>query len=257
MSERDDEQIGRVLGRREVFRLLGLGGAAAIAAACATKVPEALGSAGPERATPAASTSAIAAGGVPGCVVKPALTEGPFFVDEKLDRSDIHTDPSGGAASAGVPLGLAFVVSKVDGTGCLPLEGVTVDVWHCDAAGRYSDEQQDNTVGKKFLRGYQTTDKDGKATFTTIYPGWYQGRTVHIHFKIRTADGKDFTSQLFFDDTLTDQVFAASPYKEKGVRDVRNANDSIFGESNGQLTLAPKTVGDGYEATFDVGLDLS
>jgi protocatechuate 3,4-dioxygenase beta subunit len=178
-------------------------------------------------------------------------------VDEKLNRSDIRSDPTGGNDAEGTPLALTFVVSQVASGGCTPLGGAMVDVWHCDAEGRYSDEQQNDTAGQKFLRGYQTTDKDGTATFTTIYPGWYQGRAVHIHFKIRTSDGRDFTSQLFFDDALSDEVYANSPYKEQGTRDVRNSNDTLFGQSDGQLTLAPKKSGTGHAATFDIGLDLT
>ena len=86
-------------------------------------------------------------------------------------------------------LTLDWVVSQVDGSACIPLEGVLVDVWHCDAAGEYSDVG--NEQGHDFLRGYQHTDANGKATITTIYPGWYQGRAVHIHFKIRTDAGRD------------------------------------------------------------------
>ena len=254
MSTGDDEQIGRLLGRREAVRLLGMAGVAAFGVACGR-------GGGDERAlpsrSPAAPSTPGATSGLPGCVVRPELTEGPFFVDEKLDRSDIRSDPSGGNDADGVPLELTFVVSQVGSAGCTPLVGATVDVWHCDAQGRYSDEEQNGTVGQRFLRGYQTTDRRGHATFTTIYPGWYQGRTVHIHFKIRTADGHDFTSQLFFDDSVTDEVFAKSPYKEKGERDVRNPDDAIFGQSGGQLTLEARTNGATYEAFFPIGLDLS
>jgi len=261
MSGRDDEQIGRVLGRRDVLRLAGLAAAAGMAAACGKGADVALGSPSAGASATFGPTSSAgatgAAGALPSCVAKPALTEGPFFVDEKLNRSDIRSDPSGASNATGVPLTLAFAVSKIDPGGCTPLEGATVDVWHCDAEGRYSDEAQNDTVGQKFLRGYQTTDANGTCAFTTIYPGWYEGRTVHIHFKIRTSDGKDFTSQLFFDDALSDTVFASSPYKEKGARDVRNANDTIFNQSGGKLTLAPTKSSGGYAATFDIGLDLT
>ena len=119
----------------------------------------------------------------------------------------------------GVPLRLVFHVSQVDGRSCKSLTGATVDVWHCDALGVYSDvtDRSFNTVGKKFLRGYQVTDTNGTVELVTIYPGWYQGRTVHIHFKIRTdsASGRDyeFTSQLYFNDSLTEQIHAQPPYR--------------------------------------------
>ncbi len=134
-----------------------------------------------------------------------------------------------------------------------------VDVWHCDAFGIYSDTNElgMQTVGQKFLRGYQITDETGIVRFTTIYPGWYQGRTVHIHFKMRTDAGYDFTSQLFFDDTLTDEVFTQAPYNTRGERNLRNDNDNIFGQSGNQMMLTVNQVETGYETSFDVALDLS
>jgi protocatechuate 3,4-dioxygenase beta subunit len=141
----------------------------------------------------------------------------------------------------------------------VPLEAASVDVWHCDALG-VSDAQDPgfSTKGQKFLRGYQVTDASGKAQFTTIYPGWYQGRAVHIHFKIRNAApaGKafEFTSQLFFNEDLTDQVHAQSPYAQKGQRTLKNDGDMIYRSGGAQLLLDAAKSGDGYAATFDVGL---
>jgi protocatechuate 3,4-dioxygenase beta subunit len=103
-----------------------------------------------------------------------------------------------------------------------------VDIWHCDAFGVYSDAVDPgfNTVGQKFLHGYQITDNNGSVELTTIYPGWYAGRTVHIHFKVRlfagTTQTYSFTSQLYFDDTFTDQVFATqAPYNTRGAHDAQ------------------------------------
>ena len=103
------------------------------------------------------------------------------------------------------------------------------------------------------------TDANGARKFTTIYPGWYQGRAVHIHFKIRTRSGAayEFTSQLFFDDTLTDQVYAQAPYARKGQRTLRNNGDSIYNQGGSQLLLAPTKTADGYAATFDIGIQMS
>jgi len=171
----------------------------------------------------------------------------------------------------GAPLALTFNVTDVGGGKCTPLAGAMVDVWHCDAHGVYSavNDRMSGTdaSSQKFLRGYQVTDAKGTAAFTTIYPGWYRGRTVHIHFKIRTpataalADRRDgtyeFTSQLFFDEALSDRVYAQAPYAGKGRRDTTNARDGIFRESGGQLLLAVAPSGAGYAASFDIGLDLS
>jgi protocatechuate 3,4-dioxygenase beta subunit len=198
------------------------------------------------------------------CVVRPAETEGPYFVDEMLNRSDIRIDPSDGSVVDGLPLYLTFRVSQMSANTCTPLEGAQVDVWHCDSRGWYSDETDPgfDTLGQKWLRGYQVTDADGTAAFTTIYPGWYLGRTVHIHFKIRTDPASDtgyeFTSQLFFDDALTDEVFQQEPYAAKGTRNTRNANDGIYANGGDQLLLnLVKQDDGGYAAIFDIALDLS
>jgi protocatechuate 3,4-dioxygenase beta subunit len=255
----DDRPIGSILTRREMLVLLG---GSALVAACAPSTSSSPTTVATQAAARTAAASASAAAVVPSCVVRPALTEGPYFVDEKLNRSDIRSDPSTNAVKPGVQLALTFLVSKVSGTSCAALASATVDVWHCDAVGVYSDATDPSfgsTKGTKFLRGYQTTDANGLAKFTTIWPGWYQGRAVHVHFKIRTtaANGQvlDFTSQLFFDETMNDQIFAQPPYSQKGgAGRLRNEGDGIFQGSRGRLTLAPTKTVDGYAATFDIGL---
>lgn len=197
----------------------------------------------------------------PTCIVRPEQTEGPYFVDERLNRSDIRVDPSDGSIREGVLLYLRFNVTQITPSACTFLQGVYVDVWHCDAAGDYSDIQSEGTLGKKFLRGYQVTNALGAVEFLTIYPGWYSGRTVHIHFKIRTElnnTGYDFTSQLYFDDNLTDKVFLLPPYNERGTRDTRNNNDGIYQNGGAQLLLTCTPDGNGgYIATFNIGLAIS
>ncbi|MBD1836750.1 intradiol ring-cleavage dioxygenase [Coleofasciculus sp. FACHB-64] len=205
----------------------------------------------------------IAIAQTPTCVVKPQQTEGPYFVDEKLNRSDIRSDPSDGSVKPGVPLHLVFRVSGIDGRSCTPLRGATVDIWHCDALGVYSDVRDFNgdTQGQKFLRGNQVTDANGTVEFVTIYPGWYPGRTVHIHFKIRTDSasgrGSEFTSQLYFDDALTDRVHAQPPYAAKGQRTQRNDGDGIFQDGGDQLMLQLTQEAQGYVGTFDIGLQMT
>ncbi|MBS1790939.1 MAG: hypothetical protein JST85_24720 [Acidobacteria bacterium] len=196
------------------------------------------------------------------CVTKPALTEGPFFVDEKLNRSDIRSDPSTNAVKSGALLKIKFYLSRVTGSACTPLVGAWVDIWHCDASGGYSDvsgQGNPNNLGQKFLRGYQVTDANGSVEFTTIYPGWYSGRTVHIHYKVRLFNGStksyEFTSQLTFDDSLTDQVFTQSPYNTRGTRNTRNSNDGIAQEGGSAILLDVASDGaGGYAATFALGL---
>jgi len=197
------------------------------------------------------------------CVMRPQQTEGPFFVEEDLDRSDIRTDPRTGAVRPGVPLQLAFRVSRVTGASCAPLAGAKVDVWHCDASGRYSDTRHGggSDSGEKFLRGYQRTDAAGTAQFLTIYPGWYDGRTVHLHFKVRTAAGPapgyEFTSQLYFDDALTDRAHAFASYATRRQRSMRNADDFLFRDGGSRLLLDPARDAQGYAATFDIGLQVA
>lgn len=245
--ENDDRQIGQILSRRDALKLMGLTGAVLLAGC----VPGAS-----ELATGTAASSSAASDLLPACIVRPELTEGPFFVDEDLNRTDIRSDPTTGVLSAGVPLALTFNVSRVVEGACTRLAGARVDVWHCDARGVYSDvaSQGSDATGQKFLRGYQLTDANGQAGFVTIYPGWYPGRAVHIHFKVREdagRSGREFTSQLFFDDALSDQVFSQAPYESRGQRGVLNSEDRIFDD---MLVLNATQVGEGYVAAFDIGL---
>jgi protocatechuate 3,4-dioxygenase beta subunit len=238
----DDQQTGRLMSRREALALLGSAGAALLAARASSSAA----------AEPALS-----------CVASPAQTEGPYFVDERLNRADIRSDPADGSVREGLPLTLSLTVSSVAAGKCAPLAGATVDIWHCDTAGAYSDARDPgfNTIGKKFLRGYQVTDAAGGVRFTTIYPGWYDGRTVHIHFKVRggAAAGRsyDFTSQLYFDDAYTDRVYARNPYARRGRRTVRNAGDGLFRDGGSRLILPVVENDAGYAANFNVGLRLA
>jgi protocatechuate 3,4-dioxygenase beta subunit len=249
--DNDDALVGRVLTRREAVRLLAASGTATALAPAGLRAAALAGAGAPAL--------------LPACVVQPEMTEGPYFVDRRLQRSDIRIEPSTGAVSAGAPLALAFTVSQVGPDGCRPLPGATVDVWQCDSAGRYSGVTDpgdgDALSALSFLRGAQVTDEQGRAAFLTIYPGWYRGRAVHIHFKIRTStpmgQAWEFTSQLFFDDALTDRVHGADPYASRGVRDMRNRDDGIFRQAGEQMVLQVAPEGEGYRAAFDLGMDLS
>lgn len=198
----------------------------------------------------------------PSCVVRPEQTEGPYFVDERLNRSDIRSDPTNGRVKPGTPLALTLLISRLSAGDCQPLPDAQVDIWHCDALGVYSDVQDPgfDTTGQKFLRGYQVTDTHGSVRFVTVYPGWYPGRTVHIHFKIRTAPvaqrNFEFTSQLYFEDGLTDRVHADPPYAATRLRTTRNQQDWIFRRGGDRLVLDTTTTADGYAATFPIGLQL-
>jgi protocatechuate 3,4-dioxygenase beta subunit len=229
----DDGQVGKLVSRRELLTRLA-------SAALLAGVP-----------------LRLRAQALPACIATPAQMEGPFFTDARLDRSDIRSDPADKSVKDGVPLALTLRVSSVTSKGCVPLAGAMVDVWHCDAAGAYSDSDR-STAGRRFLRGYQMTDGGGAASFTTIYPGWYPGRAVHIHFKVRVmagpALGHEFTSQLYFDDAVSDRVFARSPYAARGKRDVRNSDDGLFRRGGTRLLVPLAESRGGYAGDFSVGI---
>jgi protocatechuate 3,4-dioxygenase beta subunit len=195
------------------------------------------------------------AAAAPACMATPAQTEGPYFVDARLNRQDIRSDAASGAISAGVPLALALRVVDARAA-CAPVAGAVVDLWHCDAAGVYSDAVDPgfNSRGSSFLRGYQVSAADGTVRFLTIYPGWYSGRAVHLHFKVRTRGGREFTSQLYFDEAVTAQAHAHAAYQGHAGRRIRNDRDGLFRHGGAELLLAPQRQGDGYAAAFDIGL---
>ena len=238
----------RTVTRRGLLGTAGLTGAGLLLAGTRTPVSMLLG-----------TNEALAAS----CAsLTPVKTIGPYFVEEKLNRSDITTDPGTGVASSGVPLVLNLALVDEDNA-CSPFVGAQVDIWHADANGKYSDESGEGTLGKKFLRGYQVSDAAGKIAFRTVFPGWYSGRTVHIHARVRLFDASgtatyDFLTQLFFDDTATDQVNTKAPYNARGTRDTRNTNDNIYG-TDGASVLVPLTAdgSDGYVGAFTFGLSKS
>ena len=196
----------------------------------------------------------------PSCILTPSTDEGPYFVDERLLRSDIRGDATGGPPEEGLPLTLALrVVDARDD--CPPVTGAHIDIWHCNASGIYSDEPAEGTVGLTFLRGCQLSDDDGTVRFTTIFPGWYAGRAVHIHLKIRLFDGDtktfEFTSQLFFDQKLVDEVLTThDPYRTRGKPEVANADDALYDDAEGWKLTVPISFErrDGCSGSLTIGL---
>jgi protocatechuate 3,4-dioxygenase beta subunit len=151
-------------------------------------------------------------------------TEGPFYFEVDRVRSDIREGRDG------APLRLGVRVRDA-AAGCDPIPNAVVDVWHCDASGSYSEP------GETYLRGLQVTNRDGIAEFTTIYPGWYPGRTVHIHGKVHMDKRTVLTTQFYFTDSFTDRVFAREPYASDRGRDAFNATDPLY-ERDLELTLS-------------------
>ena len=183
------------------------------------------------------------------CSLTPEQTEGPYYFDVDRIRSDIREDRDG------TPLRLALRVR--DATSCEPIENAVVEIWHCDALGIYSGFVAASTGSgsgrddETFLRGAQVTNGNGIVQFKTVYPGWYRGRTVHIHAMVHLDRSSLLTSQLYFDDEFTERIHAVAPYSQAAGRDTFNSNDSIFDESL-LLTLTGDSKGVTGAMTFDV-----
>ena len=207
----------------------------------------------PRTAVARSSASSIPVDDIPVCVLTPQATEGPYYFDTNQVRRNIVED------RVGAPLRMAVRVMRVD-DGCAPLKDAFVDIWHTDAGGVYSGYPGQlggqDTSDRTFLRGVQVTDADGVAMFDTIYPGWYPGRTVHIHFKIHYRNNTYVTSQFYLPDDFTDQVYRRTPYSDRSERTTRNANDSVLrGDPAERNLLASVTEeDDGYIGTITVGV---
>ncbi len=228
-----DEHIDRPITRRG--SLLALGGLAA--GALGWKV---------DAASSAGNGPAGVASGAISCVLTPELTEGPYYVSgEKVRRNITEGRP-------GVPLALALTV--LDASTCKPIKGAAVDIWHCDALGVYSGVQGNTGT---FMRGIQRTDANGLAQFVTVYPGWYNGRAVHIHVKVHVGGNVVHTGQFFFNDAVTDAVYTRAPYNTRGERDVRDSNDSIYRNGGSKSLLKVKKNGAGYIGAISMGVHRS
>ena len=181
------------------------------------------------------------------CPVTPEQTEGPFYFDPRLVRQDIKE------GRPGVPLRLRLqIVAAAD---CAPAARARVDIWHCDAAGTYSGYDRERSGGQAFLRGTQFADASGVASFETLYPGWYEGRAPHVHVKAWLGDGRELTSQLYFPDALSDQIYAQGIYAGRGERRMRNEEDGIFRRLDGDAPLAAMARrGDGYDGAIVIAL---
>jgi protocatechuate 3,4-dioxygenase beta subunit len=253
------------LDRREALAALGTVTLGSVLAACgeedrrgggtgATKVRTTEGETAtvqPKTSTSGATAERFDAAG--SCTVTAEQTEGPYYFDVDAIRSDITEDRDG------TPLRLALRVR--DAGSCDPLANAVVDIWHCDALGRYSGFESATTGGgapgggrsdrQTYLRGAQVTNRDGIVEFRTIYPGSYPGRTVHVHAKVHLDRTTVLTTQLYFDEATTERVYAAAPYAGAESRDTTNATDGIYDRA---LQLRLEREGDGVLGllTFDV-----
>jgi protocatechuate 3,4-dioxygenase beta subunit len=216
----------------------------------------------------AASTDGSAASGDAACAETLEGEVGPYFADDSADgfnRSDVTANLDGTSVQTGIPLALTFYIYDSE-NGCNPYVGAQVDIWHCNASGIYSDISSENTSSEQWLRGYQITDSTGKIAFTTIFPGWYDGRTTHVHLRIRSSYDEDAglsdgtnTTQVFFPQTLVDTISTTiSPYDTEGTNPTTNATDRVYAQQTlGQnlLSLTGDTTS-GFSASFSIYLPI-
>lgn len=193
--------------------------------------------------------------------------EGPYFVDDSASgyfRSNIVSNLDGSDTQTGIPLALTVYIYDAKNN-CAAMQNVQVDIWHCNAAGVYSAESSESTSSQSWLRGYQLTDANGKVEFQTILPGWYQGRTTHVHMRLRsTYDSTDNsgtnTMQVFFDQTLIDTLATSvAPYSSEGTNSTTNASDRVYSQQEKGTTLLTLSGSDtaGYTATFNIYLPIT
>jgi protocatechuate 3,4-dioxygenase beta subunit len=195
-----------------------------------------------------AGPAAVASGEV-SCILTPEQTEGPYYIaGEKVRRNITEGRP-------GTPLLLHATV--VNASTCRPIRNAAVDIWHADAAGIYSGFG-DGAGDRTFMRGIQRTNSKGLAIFRTVYPGWYQGRTVHVHVKVHLGGSVVHTGQLYFPDSVTDAVYRKAPYTNRPNRTTRNPDDAIYrnGGRRSQVKVRKNAAGV-YIATITMGVTRS
>ena len=247
MHTYDTQSDSKKLDRREVIRIIGAAGAAAVAAACGSET-----AASPSAVTPTAASGAgtSATGGTSStneaCAAAPNETAGPYPSKSDIFRSDIRENRQG------VPLALTIRVINV-GNACAPLANANVEIWQCDASGNYSE--YGTQTSQTYLRGIQTTDANGQVNFMTIYPGWYQGRATHIHIEV-TMNGRSVkVTQIAFPEAINNAVYATGVYASRGSNPTTNLRDGIFADSlSSELVTPSGNPTAGFSASYQVGV---
>ena len=229
---------GTTIGRRRALGILGAGLGTAVLGACADDSSGDTATGG-STTTAGASTPTTGAASetttpadfedAASCTVTAEQTEGPYYLDVDKIRADIREDREGAE--------LEVAVRVMDADGCTPIKDAVFDIWHADAGGDYSGFDGSaapgaSTTGSRYLRGAQITDADGVARITTIFPGWYPGRTPHIHAKVFISNAEVLTTQLYFDDATIAEAYQLEPYAQRGDADQSNRSDMIFDQRN-------------------------
>ena len=235
------------LSRREALGMLSAAGAI-LSAACSGETPTSPTATTPPATatTPPTTTTPPVSGAA--CVVTPSETAGPFPSITLPIRSDVREDRTG--------LLLTLAISVVNtNASCAPVTNASVEIWHCDAAGSYSE--YGNVSSSTWLRGIQPVDANGVARFTTIYPGWYQGRATHIHIEVFVNNRSVKTTQLAFPEEINSAVYASGVYASKGQNPTKAANDMVFSDGvTSELASVAGNTTSGYAATFTVGIPI-
>jgi protocatechuate 3,4-dioxygenase beta subunit len=184
------------------------------------------------------------------CLLQREVTEGPYYLDLDLVRRNIKED------RRGIPLTLRCRVLNTNT--CRVIKRAAVEIWHADGSGAYSGVSGDSDT---YLRGIQRTNTRGWVRFETIYPGWYRGRTPHIHMKVFVSGQEIHTGQVFMKDAISARVYSRGIYASRGQADTTNSEDSIYSRAGGRALLALRRKGDriveGYTGTLNIGGDPS
>jgi protocatechuate 3,4-dioxygenase beta subunit len=238
--------------RRKALEVLGSAGFAAVAAACGGGSPTAPSTSSSTNTGGTGTTNSSA------CVVSPEETIGPYpditgmLNNPAFNRRDVTE------GRAGTPLTLNLKVVNVK-AGCAAVANAAIEIWQCDAAGNYSEYSQPgfNGVGQTFLRGVQTTDSAGAVSFSTIYPGWYNGRATHIHVDVYINAQRVKVTQIAFPENISAQVYAQGVYASKGQNTTTNTRDNVFSDGvNDELATVSGSAASGLTATLTIGVSV-
>jgi protocatechuate 3,4-dioxygenase beta subunit len=229
----------RALSRRQALGVLGAA-AGAVTAACGGETATS--------PTTTTTTTTTTTGTNAACVVTPSETAGPYPSRADFVRSDIREDRQGTA------LTLTITVVNAN-SGCAPVANAEVEIWHCDVAGDYS--QYGSQTARTFLRGIQTTNAAGQAAFTTIYPGWYQGRATHIHAEVTVGGRSVKVTQMAFPESVNNTVHTSGVYASRGTNPTANLSDGIFADSLAAELVTPAgSPSGGYTAAFQIAVQV-
>ena len=234
--------------RREVLAVLSAGVGAVLAGCGSTPT------------TPSSTTTPTTTGGgtssTASCAATPSETEGPYPDKTGMINNSAFFRRDITEGTSGLPLTLTLTIVNVNSS-CAAVSSANVEIWQCDAAGRYSEYSQPGYDGsaQTFLRGIQTTDPNGQVTFTTIYPGWYAGRATHIHVDVFRSGALVKTTQIAFPESISAAVYATGVYASKGQNSTTNSSDNVFsdGTTNELATVTGNTTS-GYTATLTIGI---